>query len=272
MPVIVSKDAISINYEESGSGLPLVFIHGWAMSGKVWSFQKSLAEQFRLITVDLRGHGQSSSSETFSLKTLMCDLSLLFEHLDLKSAFVVGWSLGSQVALYGFRELKDRISALVLVGGTPRFTANEDYSAGLPFREVRGLQVRLMRDYERAMGEFFRRMFAPGELSRERENRIAREIIMGGRLPDPAVALQGLEILTNEDLRGLLPAVDRPVLVIHGEEDSVCPVPAAYFLAKELPDSRLRIFPGVGHAPFLSRPETFNEAIAAFVREVQGAD
>ena len=263
----------SIHYEEKGTGRPLVLIHGWAMSGRVWAFQRELASDFRLITVDLRGHGRSAVPPgPFRLSDLADDLAALFEHLDLNGATLLGWSLGAQVALRAFHPLRERLSALILVGGTPKFTADGENDAGLPSREVRGLELRLKRDYTKTMGEFFRQMFAPGELSREQENRIAREIVMGSRLPEPEVARDGLGILVSEDLRGLLSGVDRPTLLIHGEEDTICPPAAARLMAERLPDARLLMLPGTGHAPFLSRPEEFNALVAGFMREIHDGD
>ncbi len=58
----VEREGIKIQYQDTGQGRPLVFVHGWAMSGVVWRFQSELADRYRLITMDLRGHGQSSAS------------------------------------------------------------------------------------------------------------------------------------------------------------------------------------------------------------------
>ncbi len=273
MPFLESTDNIMIHYEEAGTGHPLVFVHGWAMSGRVWRFQEELADMCRVITVDLRGHGRSSAPcGCCGLAEFSADLSLLFDALGLSRATIVGWSMGAEVALVAFPALRKRLAGLILVGGTPRFAAGDGYPHGLPADETRGLALRLRRNYQKTMGEFFRRMFAVGELTREQENRIAREIVMGGRLPAPETAQLALADLAEADLRAVLPTVDLPLLLIHGVADTICPVGASQFMAERLPQARLAVMDGAGHAPFLSRPAEFNALIRNFLRDVYGSD
>lgn len=271
MPFLETPGGVSIHYEESGTGRPLVLVHGWATSGAVWRFQAPLAEAFRLITVDLRGHGRSSSpSSDYGLTDLTDDLVALFDELALTDAVLLGWSLGAQVVLTAFPRLRERLAGLALVGGTPRFTLADGYDYGLPPSEPRGMGLGVRRDFQKTMGGFFRQMFAPGELTREQENRIAREIVIPGRLPEPDVALATLDILSTADLREMLPVVDRPVLLIHGEADTICLPGASRYMAEKLPLAKLVKLSGVGHAPFLSRPDEFNGILSGFLEDLHG--
>ena len=268
MPFIETSAGVEIYYEETGKGRPLVMLHGWSMSGLVWRFQKELAANCRLILLDLRGHGRSSAPlGGLSLNDLVVDVVALFERLDLTNAILLGWSLGSQAALAVFPHLRERLAGLVLVGATPRFTATAGYPYGLPATTLRGMGLRLSKAFNRTMEEFFRGMFAEGELSHEREDRINREIALEGGLPEPAVAHATLDILASTDLREKLPAIDRPVLLIHGSADTICPPGAARYLAEWLPDARLVELDGAGHAPFLSRPDEFNAILREFLQE-----
>ena len=243
-------------------------LHGWAGSSRLWHFQRELSDTCRLVIPDLAGHGRSGAPEVgYLLEDLASDIVTLFERLDLKDALLLGWSLGSQVALAAFPQLRERISGLVLVSATPRFTATDGYPHGLSANELRGMELRLKRDFNRTMGEFFRGMFAAGELTREQEERINREIVMGGELPEPAVTRAALAILSTADLREMLPSIDRPVLLIHGSVDAICPPGAARYMAERLPDARLVLFDGAGHAPCLSRPEEFNAIQRDFLQE-----
>jgi pimeloyl-[acyl-carrier protein] methyl ester esterase len=271
MPFLETPGGVSIHYEECGAGRPLVLVHGWATSGVVWRFQESLAETCRLITVDLRGHGRSGSPPSgYGLIDLTDDLVTLFVELSLNDAVLLGWSLGAQVTLAAFPHLRERLTGLVLVGGTPRFTQADDYDYGLPPSEPRGMGVGVRRDFQKTMGGFFRRMFAPEELTREQENRIAREVVIPGRLPEPDVALATLDLLATADLRAILPAVDRPVLLIHGGADTICLPEASRYMAEQIPGARLVELAGVGHAPFLSRPEEFNRILSGFLEDLHG--
>jgi pimeloyl-[acyl-carrier protein] methyl ester esterase len=268
MSFVETSAGVNIHYEDIGSGRPLVLIHGWGGSALLWRFQRELSEDFRLIIPDLRGHGRSIPlTEPFTLEALAFDLTNMFERLDLNEALLVGWSLGSQAAMASFPMLRKRLSGLILVGATARFTTTGGYPHGLPAEELRGMEIRLKRSYEKTMGEFFRSMFAQGELSAEREELIDREIMAEGRLPEPSVARAGLAVLASADLREMLPEIDRPVLLIHGDKDEICPPEAARDLAKHLPKARLLEFAGAGHAPPLSRPVEFNAHIREFFLE-----
>lgn len=273
MPLFELPSGISIHYEESGAGRPLLLVHGWSASSAFWRFQEPLADKCRLIRMDLRGHGLSDApADGYALDDLAGDLVALCEGLALADAILLGWSLGSQVVLSAFSSLRERLAGLVLVDGTPRFTLTDGYDHGLSPSEPRSMGMGVRRDFQKTMGGFFRRMFAPGELSREQENRIAREIVIPGRLPEPSVAQATLDILSSADLRGMLQSVDRPVLLIHGAADTICPPGASRYMAERLPQAKLVELSGLGHAPFLSRPDAFNRFLSGFLEDLHGRD
>lgn len=267
MPFFETTDGTAIHYQEMGQGMPIVFVHGWAMSGVVWMFQKELADRHRLIFMDLRGHGQSTGGDSLSLEALASDLMELFVTLDLRDTVLVGWSMGVQVVLQAFSSLRSRLAGLVLVGGTPRFTAAEGYPHGLPAIEVKGMALRLKRDYQKAMGAFFRSMFAAGEPEHDQYQRIIHDIVMKGRSPEPVVGLKALQILGEVDLRPVLASIDRPALLIHGRSDTICLPGASRFMAETMPMARLQLVDG-GHAPFMARPSEFNAIVAQFAQEL----
>ena len=268
MPIAETPAGVSLHYEESGNGRPVVFLHGWAMSSRAWRFQQQLAEGCRLILLDQRGHGQSSPAAGYTVEDFAGDLAAFFEQMALEDAVLVSWSMGVQVALQAFPAIKSRLSALVMVGGTPRFTTTDDYPHGQSPLEVKGLGLRLRRDYQTTMGAFFKSMFAEGELDSAQYQRIVHEIVMGGRSPDPEAARQSLLILSATDLRRALPSMDRPVLLIHGELDTICPAAASVYMAERLPMASLKLMQGCGHAPFMTRPEQFNDLVRAFLADL----
>ena len=155
MPFFESNDMVNIHYEDCGAGRPLVFVHGWAMSVRVWRFQQELAASSRFISMDLRGHGQSNApAHGYALDDFATDVVAMFARLDLTDAVLVGWSMGVQVVLQAFPVLRPRLAGLVLVAGTPKFIADAEYPHGLPPLEVKGMGLRLKRDFQRTMGAF----------------------------------------------------------------------------------------------------------------------
>ena len=270
MPEITIDDTCRLAYEDTGAGPPLLFVHGWAMSGRVWRYQReALAADHRVITLDLRGHGASSAPAAGpTIDDFAADLATLITRLDLDGVTIVAWSMGVSAALRAFPAVRERLAGIVLAGGTPRFTAGDDFPHGLPPEEARGMTLRLRREYGRTMEEFFRGMFAPGEVDAQQYRQIVQDIVKGGHLPEARVALRSLEALATADLRPLLAAVDRPTLLIHGTEDRICLPGASHHMAERISGARLELLAGLGHAPFLSRPELFNRLLREFIRSL----
>lgn len=235
---------------------PLVCLHGWSLSSSVFAgLVEGLAPGRRLLLPDLRGHGARAGvpAAPFGLDDLAADLDALLESEDVRDAVLLGWSLGAQVALAALPRIRRRVSSLVLVSATPRFTACEGWAHGLPAQSVEVLALRVRRDPARAVARFFEGMFADGELDAAGRTRVDA-LRAALPPPDPAAAAAGLEILLRADLRGALGAVDTPTLVVHGERDPICPTGAGRALAAAIPGARLALVAGAGHAPFLSRP------------------
>jgi len=260
-------DGRHLSWRESGSGPPLLLLHGWSMSSAVFSEVIDLLRaDFRVLAPDLCGHGASEGGAGYAFADFAADLQEWIEHLDLVGAALIGWSLGGQVALALFAAVRERLRRLVLVGTTPRFASAADWTAGLPEVQVRAMARDLRRDYLRTMSDFFNRQFVEGEISRERFRAIAAFAVRGRTLPPPEVALAALESLRCGDQRRLLAGIDRPVLVMHGALDPITLPAAATYLAETLPEAELELLPGVGHAPFLSRPQQVCESWREFLR------
>jgi pimeloyl-ACP methyl ester esterase len=268
MPVVETPAGVTLHYEETGSGRPLLFLHGWAMSGRVWRFQQPLADPYRLIYLDQRGHGGSTAASSYTIDDFAGDLVAFLDVMDLRDAVVVGWSMGVQVVLHAVQAMNARVAGLILVGGTPRFTSAAGYPHGQPPVEVKGMGVRLRRDYQKTMGDFFKGMFSEGELDHPQYQRIVHEIVMAGKSPDPDAAKQALRILSDVDLREELAAIKLPVLLIHGDKDTICPASASAYMAKRLPHGSLELMHGCGHAPFMTRPDEFNAKVREFLEKL----
>jgi pimeloyl-[acyl-carrier protein] methyl ester esterase len=267
MPWYTGSGGQRLWYEERGTGRPLVLLHGWCMSSAVWKDQlEGLSGMCRVIAVDLRGHGQSPVPEDgFSAAGCRADLAGLFAALDLRCALLAGWSLGSMVALDAFPDIRDRLSGLVLVAATPRFTTCDGYPHGLSPREVDGMSEKLGRSMRRALEGFTGLMFTAGERDDRTVFAGVQELLSGLPLPEPAVARQGLAMLAGTDLRGRLPMVDLPTMVLNGDSDRICLPQASDFLARQISSSQHVVFAGCGHAPFLTQVSRFNRCIGEFI-------
>ena len=259
---------VPIAAEETGAGRPLVLVHGWAMSSRLFAPLRDRLAGFRVVTPDLRGHGRSPAAPTATLEDHVADLAGLFERLGLEDALLAGWSLGAQEALAAAPRLGPRVAGLALLAGTPRFTLAEGWPHGLAAATVEAMALRFRRDPARVLARFFDGMFAPGERAPEERRALAEELLAAAPAPSPPAALAGLDQLARVDLRESLGEVERPALVLHGSADSVCPPGAGAFLARRLPRARLAVIEGAGHAPFLTRPAECAAALEGFAREL----
>ena len=81
-----------------------------------------------------------------------------------------------------------------------------------------------------------------------------------------------MDILLDTDLRTQLPRLEQPVLLIHGNRDTLAPADASRWMATQLPNARLHVIEGASHAPFLSHPDTFMQTLQAFLKETHPAE
>lgn len=257
-----------IHFEDEGTGPPVLLVHGWSLSSRVFGREvRHLARTRRVVAPDLRGHGLSSPAGPFTLADLATDLADLAAGLALERVVLAGWSLGAMVALAAVPFLGERLAGLVLVSGTPRFVVAEGWPHGLPAQSVEVLAHRVRRDPARAVSRFFDGMFAEGEVDGSARSELSA---LRGSIspPDRVSALAGLEILAREDLRAALPSIRLPTLLVHGERDPICPAGASRAMAESIPASRLVEIRGAGHAPFLSRAGDVLDACSSFLAEV----
>jgi len=264
MADVVTASGQRLHVEEQGDGPPILLIHGWAMSSAAFQpLSSRLAGGHRIVRYDLRGHGSSPPSGSATLQDHAADLAGLVESLALEDALVIAWSLGAQVLLRALPAARARLRGAVLVGATPRFTLCDGWSHGLPARQVEVLAQRFRRDPARTRARFLADMLAPAERDRLGAEGIA-SLDASMPVPDAGAALEGLGILASADLRAELPAVDLPVLLLHGAEDPICAPGASEAMAGAIPGARRIAFPASGHAPFLTRGEEVAGAILAF--------
>lgn len=270
MPFFVTPDGIKLHYLIEGSGKPIIFLHGWAMSSRVWNHQVThLAGDYQVICPDLPGHGGSGcSSGAYDFASLTRDIAFFIEGLGLERMTLVGWSIGASVALMLAAAQRLPVVSLVLVDGTPSFMARDGFPHGLPAAVLRRMLKLADADFSRALQEFH------GLLLSEQDREIpsgdeVRDLLTNEQyLPQPDAARSLLASLAREDLRDKLGGIRIPCLLMHGDQDRICLPGASVYMQERLAHAELITFPGAGHAPFLTRADDFNHSLAAFLRSV----
>ena len=254
---------MSLYLESHGSGPALVLIHGWGLHGGIWAaLVEALRDRWRVISVDLPGHGRSAPLD--GPYTLDAISSAVAAAVPDEAAWL-GWSLGGRVALAAAAR-GQAITRLLLVGTTPRFIRGDDWPHAMPAAELQQFADALRDDWEGTLQRFLA-LQARGSQKARDELRALREGLFAHGAPQPQALAGGLDILRSADLRALLPAITQPALVVHGSRDTLAPPAAAEYLATTLPHGRLALIEGAGHAPFLSHPEAFLAALRGFLDE-----
>ncbi|HEY0634721.1 MAG TPA: pimeloyl-ACP methyl ester esterase BioH [Gammaproteobacteria bacterium] len=250
-----------LHIEVRGTGPDLVLLHGWGLHGGLFrSLADRLAPHFRLHLVDLPGHGRSVMPE--GDYTLASIAAYIAAHVPAHAAWL-GWSLGGRVALMAAIN-GAAISRLILIGANPAFIQRDDWPHGMPAAELQQFADALRDDYKSTLQRFLAVQSRGSERAREELRALRDELFAHGE-PHPEALAGGLEILRGADLREHLAAIQQPVLVIHGERDTLAPIAAAEFTARSLPHGRLLAIPGAGHAPFISHPDQVVAALLEFL-------
>ena len=259
----------ALNAEVRGRGRrDLVLLHGWGMNLRVWdALAESLARRFRVIAIDLPGHGRSDwdgvaytpAAQTFRVHETLAPLTTRY-HL-------LGWSLGGQFALDLAAALPAGVERLILVATTPRFLAGPGWRFGVKEASLERLATRLSADPEEAVRGFIRQQVRG--LSKRTTGRVWDRLIGAlthGGAAHPEALKWGLERLRQGDLRMQLSQVRAPTLVIAGQDDRITPPGASRALAAALPKGSFRQLRGAGHVPFLSNRDQFLAALDGFLR------
>ena len=256
---------MSLHVESHGRGADLVMVHGWGMHSGIWGgCVGRLAKRYRVTLVDLPGHGRSpwSPAAMDSLRSLAAAVSGEVP----APAVWLGWSLGGLVALQAAADLPQRMTGLVLVATNASFVRRPGWRWGQTRAILNGFAADLSRDYRGVLRRFLA-LQARGSEAAHHQLRLLRERLFLHGEPDPEALRAGLGLLTRSDLRDRLPSIDRPTLLVAGENDALVPPQAAVGLAAQLPDGRLERFANAGHAPFLSDPERFCSVVESFIDE-----
>ena len=247
-------------YEETGSGPAIVLGHSLLCSGEMWANQvPALAESYRVINIDYRGHGQSGTVERdFTLSDLVDDTVAVLDELEIDTAIWAGLSTGGMVALKAALVVPERVRAMLVADAS---AAAEPYYPKLKYRAL-GLGARLvgLRPLVSAVEPI---MFGETTLRENRE--IIDEWVPNFLSIDLPSILRGVEaVVTRDSLVSDLGKIKVPTLVMVGNEDRAQPVPRSQEIAEGIAGSRLEIVPKAGHLSALEQPERVTEVMLEF--------
>jgi pimeloyl-ACP methyl ester carboxylesterase len=251
MPML-DRDGVGIFYEVAGDGPALILTHGYSSTHAMWDGQVGpLSKHFKVITWDMRGHGQSGYPEdlsAYSEAATVADMAALLDAVGAKDAVVGGLSLGGYMSLAFHRAHPERTRALLIIDTGPGYKNDQARD---------GWNANAIRRAERFEAEGF------GDLSKaSAEVRLARHRDATGL----ARAARGM--LTQRDARVIesLPAIAVPAVVIVGANDTPF-LAASDYMAAKIPGAKKVIIPDAGHSANIDQPEAFNAALLGFLKD-----
>jgi pimeloyl-ACP methyl ester carboxylesterase len=252
--------------QDQGRGSPIVFIHGWSMSGHFFSRQLShFAAAHRTIIPDLRGHGRSQKVQHgHTVPNYAADLYAILTRLSVRRPVLVGWSMGAMVAYEYLKAYGPAsVAGLVIVDQPPSDFAWDGYEFGvITLDALREMNEQLQLDQPGLVHEFTQLMLH--EPDEQTMAWMSAEIL---RVP-PVIASTILADQTLRDYREYLPHIEVPTLVLFGEDEKLTSPKAGQYIAEAIPGARLRTFPASSHCPFWEESDAFNAAVETFAAEL----
>ncbi|RLQ95427.1 alpha/beta fold hydrolase [Falsibacillus albus] len=261
------NDDTILFYTDSGTGTPIIFIHGVWMSSKF--FQKQIPffeKQFRTITIDLRGHGKSSKVPSgHTVSSYAADLHSFINKLKLKEVILVGWSMGAFVVWEYLKSFGNQsVKGTVIVDELASDFKWSDFDIGaFDLPTLIHFMRQIQTNREQFVSEFIPLMFKE-PLSSEDAKWMNEEV---NKVPE-SIASAILFDQSIVDYRDFLPSIATPTLLCFGRDEKLIPVAAGEHLYHSIPGSVLQIFENSCHCPFLEEPDEFNRSVANFIKSL----
>ncbi|WP_246735602.1 alpha/beta fold hydrolase [Agrobacterium sp. a22-2] len=272
---VKTKDGVEIFYKDWGpkTAQPIVFHHGWPLSGDDWDAQMLyfVGKGYRVIAHDRRGHGRSTQvSDGHDMDHYSADVAAVTEHLDLHDAIHVGHSTGGgEAAAYVARHGKGRVAKLVMVGAVPPIMLKTEANpGGLPIEVFDGFRSALAANRSQfyldvASGPFYGFNRPNAQVSQGAIQNWWRQGMAGGA----KAHYDGIKAFSETDFTADLQAIDVPTLVMHGDDDQIVPIDDSARLAvKLLKNGTLKVYEGYPHGMLTTHAEVLNADLLAFFK------
>ncbi|MFI6726612.1 alpha/beta fold hydrolase [Streptomyces atratus] len=274
MPTVTTRDGVDIFYKDWGRGRPVVFIHGWPLSGDAWQDQlKAVADNgFRGIAHDRRGHGGSTPVwDGYDFDTFADDLNDLVTQLDLRDVTLVAHSMGGgELARYIGRHGTDRIRSAVLLSVIcPLMLQGPDNPEGVPQSVFDGIKNGILAERSQFWKDTAVAFFGA--------NRDGNKVTQGNQdafwYMAMAETIEGgvacVDAFAATDFHEDLKKFDIPTLVVHGDDDQIVPIDATgRKTAQLIQDATLKVYEDGPHgiAVVPGYKERFNKDLLEFLK------
>lgn len=265
-----TSDGAKIYYEDNGEGQPILLVHGWLCSSRFWKKNVSdLAHEFRVVTLDLRGHGNSSKTLAgHTITQYARDVRQVIEHLELQDLILMGWSLGGAVVLSYHQQYgrESRLKALGLIDSSPFPFSPADWNShvlkGYRYEGLHASFAACTADHRKFAVDFTHRMF------KQTPSHEDADWVVAEMMKTPTWIAEAIySDFVMSDLARTLPSVSVPFIVF-AADSGVFPhgIAMGKALADQAPRGTCISFEDAGHILFYEQPQRFNAALSSFIR------
>lgn len=267
-----SSPATELHFQDVGEGRPVVLIHGWPLSHRMWESQVTALTEagYRCVSYDRRGFGDSGRpAGGYDYDTFAADLNDLMSHLDLRDATLAGFSMGGgEVARYLGRYGSGRVSRAMLLGAVPPFLLKTpDNPEGVPKAVFDGMLDGVKKDRIAFLEQFF-----PNFYNYEAGSEgISADLIPFSKsvawVASPVATQQCIVAFGTTDFRADLKQIAVPTLIVHGDSDRIVPFEISGKRSHEMiAGSRLEVLKGAPHGFAATHSQQLNELMLDFLK------
>lgn len=258
----LKSNRIELYYEIAGSGQPLVFIHGLGASSRDWEAQvHHFCKTYQVITLDLRGHGQSDKPDgPYTIPLFAQDIHGLFTSLDIEPAHLVGWSLGGAVAFQFALDFPQQLNTLTIINSVPTFGDSVTFQKEID-RRIGIVEQFGMRGIGQVLSES---LFPKPEHAHHRERFVER-----WAENDPRSYIEATRSGLGWNVMDRLHEISCPTLMISAEHD-YWPLSEKKNQTSRIPDLKFEIIPDTHHAVVIENPDALNGVLDAFLSARSG--
>ena len=264
-------DPVKIYYEDLGKGKPVVFIHGWPLSGSMWEYQVTQlpAQGLRCIIYDRRGFGKSDRPfDGYDYNTLAGDLKALLDELDLKDVTLVGFSMGGgEIAKYFSLFDGARVSKVVLISAVvPYMLHTADNPDGVPQEEFDKMTKAMIDDRPTFLEGFNKTFYGDGLVSHPVTEAYLNNSLNKAMDASPIATLACAAAFSTTDFRQDVPKINVPTLIIHGDKDKTVPIKSTgEQSAKLIVGAIFKLYEGSPHGLWFTDKEKLNQDLIDFI-------
>jgi pimeloyl-ACP methyl ester carboxylesterase len=251
----VKIQGLPIAYEDLGEGKAIVFVHGACENSLFWNHQKILSDRFRIVALDLPGHGESVPSidaQQISIKRYSDIVSDFIEEICPEKAVIVGHSMGGAIALSNAIDHRRNLKGAVLVATGAKL----------------GVLPSIREGIRTKFDETVKSVVGPRQFSSKTNLETIRFVTDEILKCKNEIASADYEACNGFDVRQKLQTISLPTLIVVGEEDKMAPVTWSVYMKENIPKAKMVVLRDSSHLPMLERPSEFNSHLTEFVMSV----